>query len=435
MSDVVYLLGLFVQQLIGTFYLYSTGEPKKSFMMSVIAWYLPMAAAYGLFSLIFPQTPEPIQAAVRALILLGFIMFMFGGSVKQRLISYLSFYLITFALEFTSLLLNKLFFNIMPQFEYLAGSDDAAINYMRIIFNDFLFYVLVCIITVKERKKLRKNGSMTDIHILGMFVLLHFLFLVFHTKLDGAINDEENLLQLSFQMLLFTLVLLHYHTSLKRRELMKAEQELEQLRTIRELEYNYYLLANEKLDAASKLRHEIQNQLAAVQSLMNRPDGGEEAHKLIDGIQQDLSEVKTVNYCDDRTVNAIMTVKLSDERLKNIDITTELHDCGSTGLEPAELCSLFANIFDNAAEACLASGADSGCFISMKCGIKNGMFLLRCSNSTAKPLELSTSKGEGHGYGLRIVSEICERHGGEFTLSSENDTVKATAAILISDKR
>lgn len=437
MSDVVYLLGLFVQQLISTFYLFCTGEPKKSFMFSVVIWFVPMAATYGLFGLMFPSTPPFVQAGLRGLILLCFVLTMFGGSLKRRLIQYFSFYALSFALEFLTIPLAVVIFDEIPNYGYLASSDDTALAFYRIVFTDVLFLGYVAVIMISRRKSLVSQGIHYDMHILSFFVTLHFMFLVMHSRVEknSVLSDTDNLIQLSYQTLMYTLLLMHYFGSLRRRELIRTEQELEQLRAVRENEYRYYQLAEEKFDEISKLRHEMQNQLTTAIRLMNEPDGGEQAERILSSMQSGLLSVRNVNYCDDRTVNAVLTVKLSDERLDGINVTTDLHGCKASGLEPVELCSLFSNLFDNAVEACLRSEKSEGKYIALKSGVKNGMFVLRCENSSAGSFSTMTSKGKGHGYGLRIVNDICQAHGGELTISSGSGSVKATAVIELPDGR
>ena len=100
----------------------------------------------------------------------------------------------------------------------------------------------------------------------------------------------------------------------------------------------------------------------------------------------------------------------------------------SMPVSPKEAVSLFGNLLDNALEACKRSG-DEEKWIRLTIRISHQILLLKIENSKGKiekedSAGLSSSKtGTGiHGYGLRNVCQIVERHKGEIAIQDQEDT-------------
>ena len=83
-----------------------------------------------------------------------------------------------------------------------------------------------------------------------------------------------------------------------------------------------------------------------------------------------LDSTKTVQYCDNAVINAVLTLKLN-ENCNDIDTKILIKDTGSLPLSEYEECSLFSNLFDNAIESCKKIEDESKkIYRNKKCGEK-----------------------------------------------------------------
>ena len=120
-----------------------------------------------------------------------------------------------------------------------------------------------------------------------------------------------------------------------------------------------------------------------------------------------------------------------------IDIQKELP------FDPTDICALFANALDNAAEACRkAENEDKK--ITLESRVQKGLFCLKITNPVggdaneikyhASKINLTTRDGSApattkpdkasHGLGLKSMREIVLRYQGEMELKSENGTAE-----------
>ena len=126
----------------------------------------------------------------------------------------------------------------------------------------------------------------------------------------------------------------------------------------------------------------------------------------------------------------------------HIDLKTEIEIPGELPFEKTDVCALFANVLDNAVEACRKLDEDRR-EIFLKSKAQKGLFCLEVTNPVLKS-EIygedrekedvrpdsklrngawipATSKPdkENHGLGLRSVKEVAERHHGAVELKME----------------
>lgn len=120
------------------------------------------------------------------------------------------------------------------------------------------------------------------------------------------------------------------------------------------------------------------------------------------------------------------------------------------GIDDLELCSVFSNLIDNALNAARCVEGE-GRFVDIACSVKGAYLILKVTNGTdggsstlpkkvafrgksAKRLGGSSVFSDRslpeHGWGLRIVQDICARYEGELSLESEGDGKVTATAVL-----
>lgn len=179
-----------------------------------------------------------------------------------------------------------------------------------------------------------------------------------------------------------------------------------------------------------KLRHDVKNNIATITALIDSGDRSE-AKRLLGELGERLGsalggENKTGVAAIDTAV--MQKVKLCEEFSVTLDIHAE--PLPETKIPSIDLSSVISNILDNAIEA--AHNCDDP-VITLRIFKYKSYLAITCENPTAAVPrvvngKLATTKdGEGHGYGMEIVSEICKNNNGRFQYEFDDKKFKASA--------
>ena len=173
----------------------------------------------------------------------------------------------------------------------------------------------------------------------------------------------------------------------------------------------------EQYESLAVLRHDLRNMTGCVQALL-REGKVEEASRYLDSIRQSEPLGSERFYSSCAPVNAVINTKLGGAA----DIPSS---CRITAVIPDEMAYdvslILANLLDNAIRA--SRKQDTGCelrvSITASCGYLQVIVQNRIENSVlAKDPALSTDKEDKaqHGWGLRSVRMLAERHDGTLDL-------------------
>ena len=185
-------------------------------------------------------------------------------------------------------------------------------------------------------------------------------------------------------------------------------------------------------------RHDFMNHLQVVFSLTELEEYGE-AMQYIERVYGDIQRVGSVLKTSIPAVNALIAAKNSDCAECGIRFETEISSSWS-GLPVSgwEMCRIFGNLIDNARDAIVDSGVREGHCIRVALGETPGAFTFSVSNNGPRIPERNissifqlgfTTKSEGHGSGLSIVSEIIEAYHGKITVESDDERTAFTGTI------
>ena len=432
MNHAVYLLNILVQVMLLVFFDNQLLVPKKSFLRITMLMFVPFIIIY-IASLLAGDTNLDSQWNIIsrfALIIIIPLISYYGNFFKKLFIAVLYTVFQLFC-EDISLYVVSIIFGKMSQKEMI---EKHILGAGQIIVMDILLIFIIAAALVINHKKFKLEKSIPHLMYMAGFISVHFIFLIMYYSFNkNNVTDINNMIQLGFQSLLIIMVFIQYYNSLNTNRLRESEVELKSIQNRIENDYNYYMLADSKFNEISELRHDIQNQFQTIRVLLNTTNGRERAENIIDNIQQRLLSVKAVNYCDNHTINAVLTVKLNEERLCGIQTHIILKDCAELPFDDYDLCSLVSNLFDNAVESCLRSEDKSKTFIDIKSGIQNNMFIIKFSNSCFSEInKRKSSKIEsGHGYGIKIAENICRKYNGSFSLERNDNTAVAIAVLSL----
>lgn len=183
-------------------------------------------------------------------------------------------------------------------------------------------------------------------------------------------------------------------------------------------------------------RHDYRNHIQAMKAYAASGDWEAITHYL-DLLDEDLTTVDTVIKTGNPMTDAILNSKISLAKSKNIQVVADAHIPVRLKSSEIDLCCIIGNLFDNAIEASVQLPEDRR-VIRVYMDMKNTQLYISFTNFTAgKKLKkqgkrFSSTKGEGHGFGLVRIDAIVERLEGYISRNSE-DGAFTTEVLLPQD--
>lgn len=214
---------------------------------------------------------------------------------------------------------------------------------------------------------------------------------------------------LSFVGLLWTVIVL------------ARQRKLEQQEQLYEVNRAYYQNMEQQQFEVRRMRHDMANHL---QILMSLPES--EKNDYIEELIRQPVMQNSIHYCENQVINAVINAKTALMKQADIKLIQTLYVPNGGSIEKVDLCALFANILDNAIEACSKLQQEKR-EITLEARAEKGLFVCRISNPWEDSVKLEqgipvTSKKDKsfHGYGLRNVQEIVERYRGQMEIETAN---------------
>lgn len=232
----------------------------------------------------------------------------------------------------------------------------------------------------------------------------------------------------------FCLLIVIWGAAMDIRDALVARKIAEQTRMIEEA-YGQLEALNGTL---RRQRHDFMNHLQVVFSLTELGEYGE-AMQYIERVYGDIQRVGQVLRTSIPAVNALIAAKRSDCAEDGIDFSEEISsDWSGMPVSGWEMCRVFGNLIDNAHDAILDSGERANRWIRVSLGETPNAFSFSVANNGPRIPEEHlesifhqgfTTKSDGHGSGLSIVSEILEAYGGRIEVRSDESETRFSGTI------
>ena len=226
-------------------------------------------------------------------------------------------------------------------------------------------------------------------------------------------------------VLILALLIIAWGAALDIREARNAERAAEQTAMLEEA-YRQLESLNGTL---RKQRHDFINHLQVMFSLMEMQEYNEAMH-YIEGVYSDIQRAGGSLKTAIPAVNALIAAKRADCLEHGIELKLLLRSSWQALPVPGwEMCRVLGNLIDNARDALLSAAVkDPEILLEIDENADDFRFSVSNNGPAIPPEHLKsifrmgfTTKRDGHGFGLAIVREILETHGGAIEATS-NDT-------------
>jgi len=174
------------------------------------------------------------------------------------------------------------------------------------------------------------------------------------------------------------------------------------------------------------MRHDMAKHLATLRQMT---DEGQRTAYLDELIGQN-KKIRPVVQSGNQMLDILLNGKLS--QAISAGVRVELLRCCAPErlpLSDAELCSVVANLLDNAVAAATAPNGKEP-YIRLDMHVRNKFFVFQMENSVGQIPQKSPAPG--HGLGLRIVHQILENYGDMIEVEQSEGRYRVTLAVPLS---
>ena len=228
------------------------------------------------------------------------------------------------------------------------------------------------------------------------------------------------------------IVYLYFMADLEKKAAL--EREVSSLKYARQLEEQHFKQIEEKRYEVAKIRHDINNQLASIKSMVHSRHI-EQAEELIGELENTVRNTQEYRYCSIPVVNAVISEKNKEAEKYGIRLVTKIDIPDSAGITQHHLCSAFANMIDNAIRAERGfTEKDSDKKIINVDAVSDSVSVYITVRNYVSGVEISREDDSSlHGYGQKILGDIAEIYSGTFDTTEKNGEYTCTLVMQMKE--
>ncbi len=188
----------------------------------------------------------------------------------------------------------------------------------------------------------------------------------------------------------------------------------------------YYEMSHDGIVNLQTKCHDLKHQIAAIRS----EAGKARFNQYLDELEASIDEYSTVVECGNQTVDIVLTEKNILCMSCGVKFSYMLDGSLFSFLSEREIYSLFGNALDNALEGTSRVRDASNRMISLKSNVRGDLAVLQIENTYEGEMRIvdglprTTKQQSGHGFGLRSIQRIAEKHGGGMSVRAEGGIFK-----------
>ncbi len=230
------------------------------------------------------------------------------------------------------------------------------------------------------------------------------------------------------------IVYLYFMADLEKKAAL--EREVSSLKYARQLEEQHFKQIEEKRYEVAKIRHDINNQLASIKSMVHSRHI-EQAEELIGELENTVRNTQEYRYCSIPVVNAVISEKNKEAEKYGIRLVTKIDIPDSAGITQHHLCSAFANMIDNAIRAERGfTEKDSDRKIINVDAVSDSVSVYITVRNYVSGVEISREDDSSlHGYGQKILGDIAEIYSGTFDTTEKNGEYTCTLVMQMKERQ
>ncbi len=310
-------------------------------------------------------------------------------------------------------------------FGFLAGSalhSKLADHIFYIAFVFLAYYFLKRYVAGSVRQLMEK--SYKSCLFLGGVPLFYYLFdyitAIYTDILYSGAEWAVQFMPSTISVFYFVFVILYYAETQKQASLQREKDMLDAQFRLAQTEFASLWQMQQN---AAAYRHDMRHHLALLQGLASRGNI-DELKEYLRTAQSDMDTITPMRFCENETVNLILSAFNTKAKKAEIQLSIEAKLPDALPFSDTELCSLLSNALENAIHACEKIADSNERIIHLRVYSKNTKLCIDLRNRyQAEPVfdqGFPVSTEQGHGFGIKSMAHIVEKHGGVFQFSVKN---------------
>lgn len=194
-------------------------------------------------------------------------------------------------------------------------------------------------------------------------------------------------------------------------------------------EHEYYAEVGRKYEETRKIRHDINNHLSALGILLNEGRTAE-AKAYLGEISAELAMQKPPAATGRPVLDALLLSKARAAENEDIRLEISIGADFPESISDFDLCGIFGNILDNAIEA---NKKCDNKYTHLAVKKQLDMLCIFCENPYSGIIspdhKTSNPDKSSHGFGIKRIEQLAEKHGGIVKISTENELFSISVLI------
>lgn len=174
--------------------------------------------------------------------------------------------------------------------------------------------------------------------------------------------------------------------------------------------------SRENYEEMHQIRHEVKNHIAYIRALSENGEYSK-LKEYLNVVTGETEELFRFVECGNDVINAVMNHAIKQAKASGVEIESQIIVPPNLPYQETKLCSLLANLLDNAIEASVRSGTQHP-VVCVGIRPQQDYLFLRVTNPVAESgpgqPSLHTTKADKklHGFGTKIIRRVAEQYQG-----------------------
>ncbi len=424
----LYMTTILINLLIFRFFAEVYQMKIKTKYMLVILWVVSTAIYLLSCRTVANFNLPPVLNSVYSIIHINvWSIILCKGKLRRKLLHNIVYFLILFLAEYIATTSWTIIENI--SLENVLSSDKYVI--FGCALNLLLMFLLCNIyIYVLSRKAMTKMKTTQIILLLLLTVFEIFVVYTYAFKISNYFDGIIAMIMVS-GFIAFDFAITYIIEMMA--NFYEDKMELNLIRTQNELQLANYIEIDKKYRESERIIHDIKKHLYTLSKLSNIDNEKAENYRKL--IEEGIDSLVMGFHCTNQILSIVMSQKIAVAENENIKLKTDVEDLSLDFIDDVDITAIFANLWDNAIEACRKVDVEKR-KISFMMKQSGGFVIISIKNSYDNNLSIEngrflSTKKTHKGIGMSIIKAAVEKYNGILVTDSDEDIFNVEITIPI----
>lgn len=319
-----------------------------------------------------------------------------------------------------SIIVGGSFKGILSNYQLMIGS-----NILNVI---FMFAEYRVYLTFRQKISIWVTQFKIALFVITITFFQTWIMTVYASRISDK-SDGITLIVMMAGFLLINIFLAYILNQVS--EAYKYKYELSLSEHLNEMYLSNYMEISHKYEESKAIIHDIKKHISVAEKIK---DDNKAQTEYLSEVYDRMNDLFNFFHCSNKILSIILSQKISYAKSKGIKVNVSVEDVPMDFIRDFDITAIFANLWDNAIEACDKVNEDK--YISMDISRRNDFLLINIENSyngvIIKNKDVYTSTKPDHdGMGLKSVRMVVEKYDGVFMTSYNAVAFRAEITLFL----